>query len=346
MKKIAVIVVILSSVFFCNQHAFAQFEVGIGVQIRIAPPEIPVYVQPACPTDGYLWTPGYWAYGPNGYYWVPGVWVQPARPGFLWTPGYWGYTGGYYGWNQGYWGEHVGYYGGVCYGYGYGGSGYYGGRWEGGSFRYNTAVSNVNANVIHNTYSDRTVIQRGGSRAAFNGPGGVVAHPTAGEQAARNESHIAPTQAQTSHAQTASRDRSQLATVNKGRPATAAMSTVNARPANNGGAANRGNAGGANNRMQNNNQGRQPRNNPQQAGQQQHNQPQRNNPQQAARPQQQAPQRQQQPQQAPPRQQQQPQQQPHNNPQQSAPRPQQQPRSNPQQGGEREQPHGGGEGRR
>ena len=29
------------------------------------------------PGSGYLWTPGYWAYGPEGYFWVPGTWVQP-----------------------------------------------------------------------------------------------------------------------------------------------------------------------------------------------------------------------------------------------------------------------------
>ena len=29
-------------------------------------PRSPVYVQPACPVEGYLWTPGYWAYGDDG----------------------------------------------------------------------------------------------------------------------------------------------------------------------------------------------------------------------------------------------------------------------------------------
>jgi hypothetical protein len=37
--------------------SFAQ----IGVAIRIGPPALPVYEQPLCPGDGYLWTPGYWA---------------------------------------------------------------------------------------------------------------------------------------------------------------------------------------------------------------------------------------------------------------------------------------------
>ena len=69
---------------------FAQ----VGVSITIAPPALPVYTQPPVPAPGYLWTPGYWAYGPDGYYWVPGTWVQPPTVGLLWTPGYWGWSGG------------------------------------------------------------------------------------------------------------------------------------------------------------------------------------------------------------------------------------------------------------
>jgi hypothetical protein len=43
------------------------------ISITIAPPALPVYVQPPIPEPGYLWTPGYWAYGPDGYFWVPGT---------------------------------------------------------------------------------------------------------------------------------------------------------------------------------------------------------------------------------------------------------------------------------
>ena len=39
---------------------------GVFVSITVAPPVLPVYVQPACAGDGYIWTPGYWAYGPDG----------------------------------------------------------------------------------------------------------------------------------------------------------------------------------------------------------------------------------------------------------------------------------------
>ena len=30
--------------------------------ISIGPPALPFYEQPICASDGYLWTPGYWAY--------------------------------------------------------------------------------------------------------------------------------------------------------------------------------------------------------------------------------------------------------------------------------------------
>ncbi len=83
----------------------AQAHAGVFISVGIAPPALPVYVQPPLPAPGYMWTPGYWAYGDAGYYWVPGVWVMPPRAGFLWTPGYWGFAGGFYGWHGGYWGH-------------------------------------------------------------------------------------------------------------------------------------------------------------------------------------------------------------------------------------------------
>ena len=169
---------------------------GVAFSITVAPPALPVYVQPPCPVAGYLWTPGYWAYAPAGYYWVPGVWVAPPAVGLLWTPGYWGFVGGFYGWHAGYWGPHVGFYGGINYGFGYPGSGFYGGVWSGGAFRYNTAVVNVNRTVVHNVYNDRSFVSHvNNSRASFNGSGGVNARPNANERAAMNERHIAGTQA-------------------------------------------------------------------------------------------------------------------------------------------------------
>ena len=110
--------------------AASRAQIAVGLSIRIGPPVIPVYVQPACPVEGYLWTPGYWAYGDAGYYWVPGVWVAPPRVGVLWTPGYWGWNEGLYVFHAGYWGPHIGFYGGVNYGFGYGGVGFVGGEWR------------------------------------------------------------------------------------------------------------------------------------------------------------------------------------------------------------------------
>ena len=125
---------------------------GEQVQANEPPPPLPDYEQPPCPDEGYLWTPGYWAWGGGGYYWVPGTWVQPPQVGVLWTPGYWGFVGGVYMFHAGYWGPHVGFYGGVNYGYGYGGVGFVGRPLGRRRFAYNTAVVNVNGAVIHNTY--------------------------------------------------------------------------------------------------------------------------------------------------------------------------------------------------
>ncbi len=215
--------------FLVPAASYAQ--VAVGLSIRIGPPALPVYTQPPCPTEGFLWTPGYWGYGPAGYYWVPGVWVAPPRVGVLWTPGYWGFAGGLYAWHAGYWGPHVGFYGGINYGFGYGGVGFVGGHWGGGGFVYNSAVLNVGAS-FHNTYVDRTVINNTtivNNHTSFNGPGGVTAQPNAQEQAAMRENHIQPTSSQLSHEQTARRDRNQLASVNNGHPGTMAMDSVNGR---------------------------------------------------------------------------------------------------------------------
>ena len=215
--------------------AASRAQVSLGVSIHVGPPALPVYVQPPCPQEGYLWTPGYWAYGDDGYYWVPGVWVAPPRVGVLWTPGYWGWNEGVYVFHAGYWGPHIGFYGGVNYGFGYGGVGFVGGEWRGGRFAYNTAVVNVNTTVIHNTYVNKTVIVNNTmvNRTSFSGgPGGINARPTREEMAASHESHIQPTAMQVSHQHLASTNRANFASENHGRPAAAAMSRVNTREAN------------------------------------------------------------------------------------------------------------------
>src|SRR5580704_17596322 len=161
--------------------AASSAQIGVGISIRIAPPEIPVYTQPIAPGDGYIWTPGYWAWTDDGYQWVDGAWVLPPYTGALWTPGYWGYGPGGYLWNAGYWGPTVGYYGGINYGFGYFGTGFYGGYWGGGHYWYNRAYNNIG--------------WRGGYAynrpyAGFNGRPGGVSYARAGYNAGNRGSFV------------------------------------------------------------------------------------------------------------------------------------------------------------
>ena len=200
---------------------FAQ----LRISITIAPPELVVYSQPSCPQSGYLWMPGYWAYGAEGYYWVPGTWVEPPAVGVLWTPGYWAWVNDGYVWNPGYWGPTVGFYGGINYGYGYNGVGYGGGYWNNGAFYYNRSVNNVDVAIVHNTYVRTVGSTRAGSYVSYNGgPGGTGARPTTAQEAAAHGRHRPATSAQTEHQQTASRNHELLASVNHGKPPIAATS--------------------------------------------------------------------------------------------------------------------------
>src|SRR5215467_10621091 len=154
------------------------------VSITIAPPILPVYEQPPIPGPGYIWTPGYWAYGEDGYYWVPGTWVLPPTVGLLWTPGYWGWDDGVYVWNAGYWGPHVGFYGGINYGFGYIGTGYAGGFWRGGVFNYNRTVNNFGGVHITNVYNQTVINNDNVTNVSFNGgAGGTSAKATQAELA-------------------------------------------------------------------------------------------------------------------------------------------------------------------
>lgn len=203
----------------------APAQVAIGVAVAITPPELPVYVQPVCPGDDYIWTPGYWAWDPDdGYYWVPGTWVLPPEPGLLWTPGYWAWGGNGFVFTAGYWGPIVGFYGGINYGFGYYGHGYEGGRWERGHFFYNRDVSNVNVTIVHNTYESRVINEnRTNSRVSFNGGnGGVNVRPTAQEEVAARERHFPRVAAQTQHIEEARSNRELRASVNHGAPPIAA----------------------------------------------------------------------------------------------------------------------------
>jgi WXXGXW repeat (2 copies) len=200
----------------------------VGISVNFAPPVLPVYEQPFCPVAGYIWTPGYWAWD-GDYYWVPGVWVPPPSVGLLWTPPWWGWNNGAYVFNQGYWGPRVGFYGGINYGYGYTGSGYWGGRWSGNTFQYNTAVTRVNTNIVHNTYINNPVNKQvNANRASFNGPNGIKAEPTAEQKtAAANAKKTGPTSQQLARQQAASKDQNLRASVNKGNPNADAIKSFN-----------------------------------------------------------------------------------------------------------------------
>jgi hypothetical protein len=226
MGKNGVVRILLIALVMLAIPAVSFAQISVGVSVRIGPPALPVYAQPVCPAAGNIWTPGYWAYGPNGYYWVPGTWVVAPRVGLLWTPGYWGWGGGVYLWRAGYWGPHIGFYGGINYGFGYGGVGYVGGSWHHGVFAYNTAVTNVNTTVIHNTYVNKTVINNATvNRVSYNGgTGGVIAQPTSAERAAEHEQHTPATAEQAQHEHLASTNRALLASENHGRPSIAATS--------------------------------------------------------------------------------------------------------------------------
>lgn len=202
----------------------ASAQVAIGISVGFAPPEIPVYEQPICPGDGYIWTPGYWAWDDDDqdYYWVPGTWVLAPEPGYLWTPGYWGWGGSGFFFHEGYWGPVVGFYGGIDYGFGYFGRGYEGGRWEHDHFYYNREVNRINEREIHNVYNQRVEV-RNESHVSYNGGnGGINERPSREEEMAARERHIGAVRGQQEQVQVARSNRELRASENHGRPPIAA----------------------------------------------------------------------------------------------------------------------------
>ena len=171
--------------------SFAQ----ISVVVSFGPPPLPIYEQPLCPGEGYIWTPGFWAWDNDfdDYYWVPGTWVLAPQIGFLWTPGWWGWGGEGFIFHEGYWGPVVGFYGGINYGFGYFGHGYEGGRWENDHFYYNRAVNNVNVTNIHNVYNTTVINNTTVNRVSYNGGNGGIdgAADTAGTGCRTREPHSA-----------------------------------------------------------------------------------------------------------------------------------------------------------
>ncbi len=207
--------------------AWSMAQVSLSVSLNFPPPELPVYDQPPIPGDGYLWTPGYWAWSDDfqDYYWVPGTWVPAPQPDYLWTPGYWALSGAVFLWHPGYWGPHVGFYGGVNYGYGYGGEGYQGGYWRDGHIFYNRSVNNIHDTRISNVYEKTVINNVAVNRVSYNGGStGIHARPSAADEVAAHERHIAVTPMQRRHEQTAFDNPALRVSRNRGRPPIAATS--------------------------------------------------------------------------------------------------------------------------
>lgn len=204
----------------------------VAVAVTVAPPPLPIYAQPPLPAPGYIWVPGYWAWGRYGYYWVPGTWLLPPAPGLLWTPGFWSWNpdDDDYVWHVGYWAPEVGFYGGIDYGFGYFGVGYAGGYWRDHRFYYNRALNNFGGVHITNNYY-RPVHNVAATRIGFNGGrGGVQVRPTPAEEHVAHARHFERTAAQRRHDSMASARRDLFLSVNHGRPPIAATRRAAAFP--------------------------------------------------------------------------------------------------------------------
>ncbi|HXA35405.1 MAG TPA: YXWGXW repeat-containing protein [Steroidobacteraceae bacterium] len=216
---------VLPTLLLLAMPALSTAQISVGVSVNVPPPELPVYDQPPIPGDGYIWTPGYWAWGDDiqDYYWVPGTWVEAPQPEYLWTPGYWAADGVLFLWHPGYWGPHVGFYGGVDYGYGYGGRGYEGGYWRDGRMYYNRSVNNITTTNVTNVYNQTVINNVNETRVSYNGGDhGVRRQPTASELSAEHERHIPVTAMQNQHVQAARSNPELRASQNNGRPPIAA----------------------------------------------------------------------------------------------------------------------------
>ncbi len=194
----------------------------VGISVTFGPPPLPIYEQPLCPGEGYIWTPGYWAWDGDDYYWVPGTWVLAPEVGFLWTPPWWGWDGGVFLFHEGFWGPQVGFYGGINYGFGYFGDGYAGGRWEGDHFFYNRSVTNINVVNIRNVYNERVVVNNETHVSYNGGQGGINARATAQQEAAMRGRHMEPIASQMRNRDAARSNREFRASENHGKPPVAA----------------------------------------------------------------------------------------------------------------------------
>jgi hypothetical protein len=108
-------------------------------------------------------------------------------------------------------------------GFGYGGVGYEGGRWDNGVLVYNRTVNNFGNVTITHVYEKTVYVEPGASRVSFNGgSGGTTVRPTQEEQAAAHDQHVAAVPSQLQHERTPSENKAMLASENHGTPTIAA----------------------------------------------------------------------------------------------------------------------------
>ena len=68
----------LATALFAVSAAPSTASAQVVLSVTVAPPILPVYAQPVCPGEGFIWTPGYYA----GRIWVPGRWVHHDERAF------------------------------------------------------------------------------------------------------------------------------------------------------------------------------------------------------------------------------------------------------------------------
>jgi len=118
----------------------------------------------------------------------------------------------------------VGYYGGIDYGFGYIGIGYFGGYWSGNHFYYNRSVTRVGPSINHVyerpvVYNNMHYGAQPANRVSYNGGhGGINVQPRPTEIAAMRERHEAPMAIQHQARVEASQNHAQSFAANHGRP--------------------------------------------------------------------------------------------------------------------------------
>lgn len=72
---------------FTVNSAPAEARPAVTIYATTAPPPLRVERMPPA-RRGYVWAPGYWAWGHHRYAWQPGHWVR-ARHGYHYRPARW-----------------------------------------------------------------------------------------------------------------------------------------------------------------------------------------------------------------------------------------------------------------